>query len=59
MGLLFRVDERGRYGMFVDVIKVVVVLGLYAGNGSGTAPGVAAGADGVRGLTSYGSMQVL
>ena len=52
MGLLFRVDERGRDGMFVDPIKIVVVLGLDAGYGSGTTPGVAAGACGVRGLTS-------
>lgn len=52
-------DERGRDGMFVDAIKVVIVLRLDAGNGSGTAPGVAAGARGVRGLTSQGSMQVL
>lgn len=50
--LLFRVDERGRDGLFVDAIKVVGVLGLDGGNGSGTAPGVAAGIGGVRGLTS-------
>ena len=44
--------------MFVDTIKFDL-LGCHTGNGSGTAPGVAAGTCGVGGIATQGSLQVL